>query len=65
MRAAQPTATLIVHHYPMIRLGISSALEQGQHFRVVGETADPDDGLELIESSRPELVILGMQFQRK
>ncbi len=60
--AQKPTATLIVHRYPMLRLGVRYTLEQGQLFRVVGETADPDEGFALIESSAPELVILGMQF---
>jgi DNA-binding NarL/FixJ family response regulator len=60
--AQTQTATVVIHRYPMIRLGIRSAAEQGQLFRVVGETADPDEGLALIETSKPGLVILGMQF---
>lgn len=60
--AQKPTAIAVVHRYPMIRLGIRSTLEQGQLFRIVAETADPDEGFKLIETSKPGLVILGMQF---
>ena len=61
-KAREQAATVLIHRYPMIRLGIRAILDQGQLFRVVAETAEPDEGFELVESSRPEMVILGMQF---
>jgi DNA-binding NarL/FixJ family response regulator len=60
--AGKQTATVVIHRFPLIRLGIRSALEKGQLFRVVGETSDPDEGFKLIATAQPGLVVLGMQF---
>ncbi len=59
---APRTGIMVIHRYPMIRLGIHSTGEAADIFRVVAETDDPDEGLRLIDSTRPDLVVLGMKY---
>jgi len=53
---------VVIHRYPMVRLGIRTAVQLEERIGVVGETADPDEGFELVDAARPAVVILGMQF---
>jgi DNA-binding NarL/FixJ family response regulator len=61
----ESTAAVVVHRYPMVCLGIRFASEQSRLFRVVGEAVDPEKAFDLIDASRPAVVILGMQFPNR
>jgi DNA-binding NarL/FixJ family response regulator len=58
---ARPTA-VVIHGYPMVRLGVRATIEADSRFLVVGETAEPDEGYELVSRAGPNLVVLGMRF---
>ena len=55
-------SAVVIHWSPMVRLGIRSAAETAKCFYVVGDTADADEGMRLVESSRPDIVVMDMQF---
>jgi DNA-binding NarL/FixJ family response regulator len=52
----------VIHGFPMTRLGIRALGEAGEVFGVIGEAAEPEEGLRVIESRRPEIVVLDMRF---
>jgi len=55
-------SAVVIHWSPMVRLGIRSAAKTAKCFYVVGDTADADEGMRLVESSRPDIVVMDMQF---
>jgi DNA-binding NarL/FixJ family response regulator len=59
------STAVVIHRYPMVRLGVRAIMEAERRFRVVGETAEPDEGFELVERARPTLVVLGMRFPNR
>lgn len=60
--AKAPIGLVVIHRYPMLRLGIRSSAEAAKSFRVVAETDDPDSGFDLIDASTPEVAVLDMQL---
>jgi DNA-binding NarL/FixJ family response regulator len=47
----------------MVRRGVRMTIEAERRIRVVGETAEPDEGLQLVGRVRPNLVVLGLRFR--
>jgi DNA-binding NarL/FixJ family response regulator len=58
----QAIAVVVVHAFPVLRLGLRALGEADSVFRVVGEAAGPDEGIGLIASRRPSVVVLDMKF---
>jgi DNA-binding NarL/FixJ family response regulator len=52
----------VIHGYPMTRLGIAALGQGGEVFTVIGEAAEPEEGFRVIESRRPDIVVLDMRF---
>jgi DNA-binding NarL/FixJ family response regulator len=55
-------AVLIVDDFPLIRRGIVSALRADPAIRVVGEAESAAEGLELVRSLRPDIVLLDLRL---
>jgi DNA-binding NarL/FixJ family response regulator len=63
--AETESTVVVIHRHPMLRLGVRKTIEAEARIRVVGETAEPDEGLQLIGKLRPSMVVLGMRFPHR
>ncbi len=54
--------TVIVDDHPLFRRGIRDVMENNGDFRVVGEAGSGRDGLALIQSLQPDLVLLDVRL---
>jgi DNA-binding NarL/FixJ family response regulator len=57
-------SVLIVHHSPIMRLGLVTLINSVTDFTVVGETADAPTAVELAINRLPHIVIHGLTLQR-
>ncbi|MDT8839828.1 response regulator transcription factor [Paraburkholderia fungorum] len=55
---------VIIDDHPMIRGAISEVLRASEEFEVIAEAADGEDGLEIVLSENPDLVILDLDLPR-
>ncbi len=55
-------AVLIVDDFPLIRRGIAAALELDPAITVVGEAETVREGLELVHTRRPDVVLLDLRL---
>jgi chemotaxis response regulator CheB len=51
---------LIVHHAPLMRLGLSTLIRSGRAFKVVGETGQAPVARGLFAELSPDLVVLSL-----
>lgn len=56
-------AVLVIDDFPLIRRGIASALAADPAIRVVGEAGSIAEGLELVRSRRPDVVLLDLRLE--
>lgn len=55
-------SVVLIDDHPVVRSGIRMLLEQAPEIRIVGEADRGDQGLELIERLRPDVVLLDMEM---
>lgn len=53
---------LLVDDHPIVRSGIRNLLEHSAGIQVIGEASDGNQGLELIASLQPDVVLLDMEL---
>ena len=58
------TRVLIVHHAPLIRVGLAGVIDAGDRFTVCAQTDDAPRAREMFVKSQPQLVLLGLTLQR-
>jgi DNA-binding NarL/FixJ family response regulator len=56
---------LIVEHFPVIRAGIREWLSRLSDFSVVGEAPTTDEGLRMVRTLHPDLVLLDVAMPKK
>jgi len=56
---------LIVEHFPVVRAGICEWLSDVPEFSVVGEAATADEGLRMLQTLQPDLVLLDIAMPKK
>jgi len=56
---------LIVEHFPVVRAGICEWFSHVPEFSVVGEAATADEGLRLVRTLHPDLVLLDVAMPKK
>ncbi|WP_435743810.1 response regulator [Nocardioides sp. SYSU DS0663] len=63
--AAGPTRTLIVDDNPVVRTGLRSLLETSADIEVVGEASDGILAESMVQSLRPDVVLLDVRMPRR
>src|SRR3982751_6590991 len=56
------TTAALVDDHPVFRQGLKLLFELHGDPRVVGETSVPDEAVEMVRSSRPDVVLLDLVF---
>ena len=59
----RPRRVLVVDDHPLMRLGLSHFLHQGREFVVCGEAGSAAEALSLVQSLRPDLVLLDISLE--
>jgi DNA-binding NarL/FixJ family response regulator len=54
---------LIVDDHPLVRRGLKALIDAESDLIVCAEAANPEDGLDAIAGTRPDLVIAGLSFR--
>lgn len=57
-----PKKVLLVDDHPIVRQGMAALIAHETDLEVSGEANDPDEGLELIERLRPDVVVSDLSF---
>jgi len=60
-----PTTVVIVDDHPVVRDGLVFLLGEQPDLRVVGEGASAGDALRLVESQRPDVLVLDLNLEGK
>ncbi len=63
VQTIQKTDTInvvIIEDYKLTRVGLKSALNEYDHINVTGEAQDAEDGLNLIEKLKPDVVLMDL-----
>jgi DNA-binding NarL/FixJ family response regulator len=60
----EPITVLVIDDHPLLRDGISFALQARKDMRVVGEAEDGQEGLELFLKLRPDVILVDLQMPR-
>ena len=60
---AEPKTVVLVDDHPVVRDGLSYLLGEQPDFEVVGEAADPESALEVIERLQPAVLVLDLALQ--
>lgn len=53
---------LIADDHPLVRQGVKATVGQSDQFQVVGESQDSDETLKLVQSLKPDLLILDLEM---
>jgi DNA-binding NarL/FixJ family response regulator len=53
-------SVVIVEDYKLTRVGLKSTLNEYEHINVVGEAEDATSGISLIESLKPDVVLMDL-----
>jgi two-component system invasion response regulator UvrY len=56
---------LIVEHFPVVRAGIREWLADIPEFSIVGEAATADEGVRMVQTLKPDLVLLDIAMPKK
>jgi len=56
---------VIADDHPIFRQGLKQAIESSQDITVIGEAGDGEAALELVRSSRPDVVVLDIDMPKK
>ena len=56
------TTILIADDHPLFRSGVRNELEQAAHFKIVAETGNGEEALQLIQELMPDIAILDFQM---
>jgi DNA-binding NarL/FixJ family response regulator len=62
MKQERRIRILVVDDHPVVRMGISAALNRTQGFEVIGEAADGNDALQAARDHRPDVVLLDIDL---
>lgn len=62
-RDSKPSRILIVDDHPMVRDGLKLHIEPHDEFTVCGEAAEPPEALSLLETAKPDLVIVDLSLK--
>lgn len=54
---------LIIDDHPLFRKGVRQLLSMGEQYEIVGEAADGVGGLSMIESLKPDMVLLDLNMK--
>lgn len=57
-------SVVVADDHPLFRKGLIEALSEGGTLRIVGEAADGETALALIESQRPDIAVLDLEMPR-
>jgi DNA-binding NarL/FixJ family response regulator len=57
-----PTAVVVVDDHPVVRDGLAFLLGEQPDLQVVGEGANADDALRLVEAERPDVLVLDLNL---
>jgi DNA-binding NarL/FixJ family response regulator len=60
--AAESVRIVVVDDHPLLREGVRRLLEHEPDLQCVGQAGKPDDALALIETARPDLVLLDLRL---
>lgn len=60
---AGPQRVLIIDDHPLFRKGVVDLLSMDSSFQLVGEAANGEAGLELVQQLQPELVLLDLNMR--
>ena len=55
---------LVVDDHPVVRSGLSGMLSVTEDISVVGEAGDGSEALALVESARPDVVLMDLRMPR-
>jgi PAS domain S-box-containing protein len=60
----KPYRLILADDHPIIRQGIKKILAENTDLEVIGEAADGQEALELLEKTQPDLILLDVQMPR-
>lgn len=56
---------LVVDDHPVVRSGLVGMLTVAEDIQVIGEAADGDEALALVDSTRPDVVLMDLRMPRR
>lgn len=59
-----PVSILIVDDHPLLRRGVRDAIAENRRFQIVGEASDGEEGMRLVMSLKPQIVIVDIDMPR-
>lgn len=57
-----PTRVVLIDDHALFRDGVKQILQFEEDFRIVGEAADGDTGVEVVRQARPDVVLLDVEM---
>ena len=65
MSSANRIRVMVVDDHPMMRRGLTDALEASGRFEVVGEARDGEEAVRTVEELRPEVIVMDVMMPEK